>query len=308
MPSTLNIKPMEMENPEQSGKHTVSIIGCGRIGILHACLFADAGFKVTCADTNQATIENISKGKVPFLKNEIEPVLRKYLKDGRLNTTNDLKWAAAQSEVMIVAVPVAVDEKGKVDYSDMERILKQVGSSLRKGTLIIVVSLVGIGATEGFLKEILESVSGFKVGIDFCLAYSPVLFPEKQTLKTLSNYRRIVAAADKNSLEAASTILGKVTKANVVKTHNVRIAEAMILFEAVREYVSFALANEFALFCEKMGLDYIAVRNLAKASLNSGLAQPTLTCENNHEALFLLLEEAENLNLNLKISATETCG
>ena len=308
MSSAINIKPLEIENNEQRGKYTVSIIGCGRIGVLHACLFANVGFKVICADTNQAIVDNILKSRVPFLKNEIEPIIRKHVNDGRLKATNDLKSAAAQSEIIIVAVPVTVDEKGRTDYSNLERALKQVGSSLRKGTLVIITSIVRIGATEGLLKEILEGVSGFKVGTDFFLAYSPVLFPERQTLKTLSNYRRIVATADKNSLEIASTILGAVSKTGVAKAYNLKTAEAMVLFEATYEYAKTALANEFALFCEKMGVDYLAVQNLAKTNPNSGIVPPTLACENSDGALHILLDEAENLDLKLRVSkaAAET--
>ncbi|MGB9853345.1 MAG: nucleotide sugar dehydrogenase [Candidatus Bathyarchaeales archaeon] len=308
MSSAIHIKPMDIENNEHRGKYTVSIIGCGRIGVLHACLFADVGFHVICADTNQAIVDNISKSRVSFLKNEIEPLLRKHANDGRLKATNDLKLAVAQGEIIMVAVPVTVDEKGRTDYSNLERALKQVGSSFRKGTLVIIASVVRIGATEGLLKEILEGVSGFKVGTDFFLAYSPVLFPERQTLKTLSEYRRIVAATDKNSLEMASTVLGTITKSYVAKTYNVKIAEAMVLFEATHEYAKIALANEFALFCEKMGVDYLAVQNLAKTNPNSRLAPPTLACENGDEALHILLDEAENLDLKLKISkaAAET--
>jgi UDP-N-acetyl-D-mannosaminuronic acid dehydrogenase len=308
MSLTPNIKLMEIANNSQRGKYTIGIIGCGRVGVLHACLFADAGFQVICADTNQAVVDNISKGRVPFLKNEIEPILRKHVNYGRLRATNDLKSTAAQSEIILVTVPVTVDAKGKTDYSNLERALKQVGSNFRKGTLIIIASIVRIGATEGFLKEILEGVSGFKLGTDFFLAYSPVLFPERQTLKTLSDYRRTVAAADKNSLEVASTVLGTITKSYSSKTYNVKMAEAMMLFEAAHEYTKLALANEFALFCEKMGVDYLAVQNLAKANPNSGLAPPTLACENGDEALHILLDEAENLDLKLKISkaAAET--
>lgn len=302
MSSTISIKPMEIENHEQRGKYTVSVIGCGRIGVLHACLFADAGFHVIFADTNQAIVDNISKSRVSFLKSEIEPILRKHVNDGRLKATNDLKLAAAQSEIILVAVPVAVNDKGRTDYSNLERALKQVGSSFRKGTLVIVASVVRIGATEGLLKEILEGVSGFKVGTDFFLAYSPVLFPERQTLKTLPEQRRIVAAVDKNSLEIASTFLGVVSKAGVMKAYCLKTAEAMALFEAANEYTKLALANEFALFCEKMGVDYLAVQSLAKTNPNSGIVPPTLDYENSDGALHILLDEAENLDLKLRIS------
>lgn len=302
MSASTSAASMELENFEQREKYTVSVIGCGRVGILHACLLAGAGFKVICVDTDQAVVDNLSKGKVTFLKNEIEPILKKYLKEGRLKATTDMKSAAANSEIMVFAVPVEVDEKGKTNYSNIERTLRQVSLSFRKGTLIIIASAVGVGVTEGLIRGILEEVSGLKAGTDFYMAYSPPTFSEQQTLKMLSNCKRIVAAADKNSLELASKVLKTITEAGVVKTSNVKTAEALMLLEAIREQASFALANEFAIFCEKMGLDYLTIQNLAKESLNGGLPQLAITCENHREAVSILLEELENLNLKPKIS------
>ncbi|MCS7115583.1 MAG: nucleotide sugar dehydrogenase [Nitrososphaerota archaeon] len=303
MSTSTSTASITLENLEPREKYTVNIVGCGRIGVLHACLFASAGFKVICADTNQAVVDNLSKGKVTFLKNEIEPLLRKHLKEERLKATTDLKSAAANSQIILVAVPVELDEKGKTDYSNLERSLRHVGSSFRKGTLIIIASVVGVGVTEGLIKEVLEGASGLKARTDFYMAYSPPALMEQQTLKTLSNCKRIVAAPDKSSLELASKILGTVTESGVVKTSNVKMAEALILLEAVHRQASFALANELALFCEKTGLDYVAIQNLAKESLADGLPPLAVACENHQEAVAILLEEAENLNLKLRISA-----
>jgi len=308
MSSTTYIKEAELTSFEQRGKYTVGVVNCERIGVLHACLFANAGFKVICADANPVMVENISRGKVFFLKNEVEPIIRKHLNEGTIKVTNDLKIAVSQSEIVIVAVPASVNEKGKVDYSNFERALKQVGSNIRKGTLITIISMVKIGATETVLRETLEVVSGIKAGLDFFLAYSPILFPERQTLETLANYKRTVAALDKNSLEIASAVLGTITKAGVVKTDNIKAAEALTIFEAMHEYANKALANEFAFYCEKTGVDYLKVQSLAKANASTTISQPTISCENGSEAVYAFLEDAENLNLKLKVSeaATET--
>jgi nucleotide sugar dehydrogenase len=296
-------KPMETKTSEQQGKRVVSIVDCGRIGLLHACLFADAGFRVICVDSDQATLERIIKGKIPFLKHELEQVLRKNLVNGRLKVTNDLKAAIAQSDILLVTTSVAVDNKGKIDYSPLEKTLKSIGSILHKGTLIIITSLIRIGMMEKLIKEILESSSGFKTGLDFHLAYSPVLFPEKQTIKGLSSYRRIVAALDKASLEAALNVIGAITNAGIIKTQNVKAAEAAVLFEAAFKNVNSAMTNEFAIFCEKLGIDYLTVCNLLSSFIWAPL-QPTLTNEDSSEAFMILLEEAENFNLKLRISET----
>ncbi|MEM3617414.1 MAG: nucleotide sugar dehydrogenase [Candidatus Bathyarchaeia archaeon] len=295
----LSTKSTEAKASEQRDEGAVSIVGCGRLGLLHACLFAEAGFRVICVDSGQATIERIQRGKVPFLKHEVEPILRKSLTSGRLKATTDLKAALAQSNGILVTTPVVVDDKGKVDYSPLEKTLKSIGPCLRKATLIVITSVVGIGITEGLLKEILESSSGFRAGSDFYLAYSPILFPERQTLKGLSSCRRIVAASDRASLEMALNLIKSITSTEVVAVQDVKIAEAAALFEAAFQNVNSALASEFAFLCEKLGIDYLAARNFLGSNAGTHTQQPSTS-----EALKILLEEAENLNVKLRIPET----
>jgi len=299
--SVLHIKPEEIDNTEKREKYTVSIIGCGEIGVLHACLFAEAGFKVTCVDADQTIVNSLAKGKAAFLKREIELKLKNHVKTGRLKSTNDIGTALSQSDVIAITIPVKVDEKTKADYSEIENTCKRVGLGLRHGSLVIVMSTTGLDVTEGLIKEILENASGFKVGVDFGLAYSPVRVLNGQTLETLANHERVVAAADKNSLNAASIILETIAKRGVKKTGNVKTAEAATLFEAVQQDVNIALANELALFCEKAGVDHLEALELANISSYLKFSLPMLANEKIREEPYLLSEDAENLNLKLRI-------
>jgi nucleotide sugar dehydrogenase len=301
MLSKASAETLQNENSERSEKSTVGIVGCERNGILHACLFAEAGFKVICADNDRALVERVSKGKVPFLKHEVEPILRRNLRNGRLTAATNLEEAAAQSSIVIVTTPAVVNEKGMVDYSNIEKALKRIGLSLRRDKIIIIVSVVGVGVTENILKEVLESVSGLKVGVDFYFAYSPAPFFKEQTLKSLEYCKRLVAAQDITSLEKASNVISFITKEPPLKTLNIKAAEAAVLFEAVCTNVGFALANEFALFCEKMGIDYFAVQSLLMSNTKI-FAHPTLDCGGSHETSFILLEEAENSGVKLQVS------
>lgn len=299
--SILYIKPEEIDSVGKRGKYRVSIIGCGRNGVLHACLFAEAGFKIICVDADRALVNRLTRGKSPFLKHKIELLLRKHVKNGCIKATNDVKAAVAQSDVILVTTQAKIDRKKKVNYLDIERVCKQVGSSLRRGSLVIVMSAVGPATAERLIRETLENTSGLKVGVDFGLAYSPVRVLDEQTLEKLADCKRIVAAADKDSLNVASIVLGTIAKKDVVKTYDVKTAEAAALFESVQHYTNVALANEFACFCEKAGIDYLKAKELAETSAHGTLASPTLACRNIREEPYLLLEEAENLNVKLRI-------
>ncbi|MGQ9507016.1 MAG: nucleotide sugar dehydrogenase [Candidatus Bathycorpusculaceae bacterium] len=297
----LNIGKEEVDTPEKRGKNLVSIIGYEENGIFHACSFANAGFKVVFVDADQAMVNNLLRGKAPFLKREIEVKLKSYVKMGILTATTDIKAAASQSDFIIITTPVKIDEKKKPDYSKIENICKKIGSNLRRGSLVIIASTMGVGATEGLVKEILENTSGFKVGTDFGLAYSPTSIFNQQAWETLTFQKRIVAALDKKSLEAASTILEVITKNVIKKLGNIKIAEATSLFEAIKHDVNAALAIEFALFCEKAGIDYLEIYQLAKAWGHYELPLPTFIAEKIAEKSYLFLENVENFDLKLRI-------
>jgi nucleotide sugar dehydrogenase len=300
MTTNPTVKTVNPERLTSYDKTTINIVGCNRVGILHTCLFAGAKFKVVFSDVDQSAVEHVLKGKVSFLKHEVEPPLRKFVSEGKIKAIYDLKAAAAQSDVIFVTTPVKFN-RNKVDYSDIEKVLKQISQSFRIGTLIIITSIVGIGTLNNSLREILEYGSGLKAGSDFYLAYSPVPSPERQTLKKLLESERIVAAQDENSLNAASSILEIITKKGIIRTNNVRAAEAAALFKAMHEQVNISLANEFALFSEKMGIDYHAVQKLKYRNSVTEPLEPTLNCESNI-AHHILLEEAENVNAKLKVS------
>jgi UDP-N-acetyl-D-mannosaminuronic acid dehydrogenase len=301
--SILHIKPEETNTVEKCGKYTVSIIGCGQIGVLHACLFAEAGFRVKCVDADQTIVNNIVRGKMPFIKREIGLKLKSYAKKGLLNATTDVKTAVSQSDVIAITIPVEIDIKKKANYSNLENICKHVGSGLHHDSLVVLMSTVGIGVTQSLIKEVLEDTSGLKVGADFGLAYSPIQLLNEQTLENFANQERIVAATDKNSLNAASTILGTFTKGCLTKTECVKTTETVTLFKAMQQDINVALANELALFCEKAGIDYLEAHKLATIGACPVFSLPTFVSGNIREDSYLLLDNSENLNFKLRVPA-----
>ncbi len=299
--SLLLIMQEEINSIDKRREYTISILGCGQTGIIHSLLFADAGFKVICADADQATVNSLSRGKTPFLRQELESKLKNHVKTGLLGATSDIKSAVSQGRIIVIATPVEMDEKRKPDYSNIEKTCKLAGSSLRPGSLVIIVSTTGLGIVESVLKKVLENTSGLKVGTDLGLAYSPMPMCYGRTLETKPSFERIVAAADRGSLDAASIVLGAISEGRIRKTNNIRIAEATALLQPTIQAARIALANELALFCEKAGIDYLEAQRLAGTESPCMLPSPSLAnCDSQHER-YLLLEEAENSNAKLRI-------
>jgi nucleotide sugar dehydrogenase len=298
MPAVLNLKPEELDTNEKRSKYTVSVIGCGQKGILYANAFADSGFKVICTDADPSVIKKVAKGKTPFPEQEIEAKLKSLISSGQLSVTSELKKTVSQSDIIIIAVTAKVDDKKKTDYSGAINTCKQVGAALHQGALVIYGGIAGFGFTEGTIKETLENTSGLKVGQDFGLAYSPILFSDAQHTKSIADVELKVAAIDKTSLDAASTILKTITK-KVKQINDVKTAEIVTLFMVAKQDANAALANELAVFCESANIDYFEVLKLL--DLNDPSFWPTIVEEENKDEAYLLLESAENLNAKLKL-------
>jgi UDP-N-acetyl-D-mannosaminuronic acid dehydrogenase len=294
----LEIKFEDVDTAEKRSRYTASIMGCGYAGVLHTYLFVDAGFKVVCADSDQRALNLLSKGKTPFLTDEIRYKLKKCLKSGVLEVTSNIKNAVSKSNIVVVTTPIKIDEKKRVDYSNLKSVCKQVGLGLRRGTLIVIASTVGVGFTESVIKEILENASGLKVGVDFGLAYSPI--PDAEIPQLFAN-KRLVAGIEKNSLNSASIILDAVTKGGVKKVANVKTLEFAELLVTVQKMVSIALANELAIICENAGVDFLDVLKFLSDGSRGIFLAPKIADRSVLDEVQILLEDAENLNVKLRI-------
>jgi nucleotide sugar dehydrogenase len=89
----------------------------------------------------------------------------------------------------------------------------------------------------------------------------------------MQSYGKIVGATDKKSLEAACAALSVVVKGELIRVRDIGTAELSKLFETIYRDVNIALANEFALLCEEIGVDYTEAMTAANSQPYSHLHQ-----------------------------------
>lgn len=292
-----------LNSPGKRAKYAVCVVGCGRIGLPTACIFAEAGFRVIGVDADSNVVSLLKKGKTPFVENGLSELLKRHAKSGRFTATTDVKKAVSESDIITFIVPTVIDEKKKPDYSYVEKSCKEAGMGLRRGSLVIFASTVGPGLTETLVRETLEKTSGLKAGTDFGLVNSPTRAAPGQILHDIVSYPRVVGAINEQSLKAASLVFGTFVKGGIVKVHDLRTAETVKLFENVSRDVSLALANDFALFCEKMKIDYVEAQGAANTQPYCHLPRPGIVAGHIPKDPYLLLEEAENASAKLSLVA-----
>jgi nucleotide sugar dehydrogenase len=302
MIKAMRLKERDLANVEERQKYVVTVVGCGRMGLPTACLFSDAGFNVVCLDADPYIVNQINKGTGPFVEHGLSTLLRKNLKEGRITAITDAKEAVPKSDIIIFTVDTPVDKKKRPDYTNLEESCRGVGLNLEPGTLVILESTVGPYVTETLVLETLELASGLKAGEEFGLAYSPIRASVGRVLKDITSYAKIVAGISKQSLTAAKAVLKTITKGELVEVNDMKTAEAAKLFENIYRDVNIALANEFARFCEKAEIDYIKAQKVANTQPYCHLLRPGVVSGHIPKDPYLLIGEAENLDVKLKIT------
>jgi len=296
-------KETDIDTVEKRGKHTVSVVGCGRTGLSTACLFANAGFKVIGVDSNPYIVNLIKRGKIPSGDPKLAELIKKHVKGGRISATNQAKEAASTSDIFIFAVPPSLDQKKKPDYSNVENACKETGIGLRSGCLVIVENTLGPGVTESLVKEALEKSSGLRAGIDFGLAYTPINASSQRAFEDIATCPKIVGALNEQSLRVASLVLKQIGNAEIIKVANIKTAEAINLFENVYRDVNHALTNELALFCEKAGIDFFQSQKALATLPLCYVPVPDIISWYFSTDPYLLFEEAENIDAELRLVA-----
>jgi len=267
----LSLEPGEIAVRIRNGALTVAVIGLGWMGLPTACLFADAGARVIGADMNPKIVERVAKGDPPIEEPGLSALLKKAIRSGKLTATTSTEEAAASADILFIVVPTMIDRQKRADYSAVEDVCASIGKNLKSGSLVIFESTCGPGVTERVVKATIEKYSGLVAGKGFGLAYSPIRAMGGRAVQDMQSYSKIVGAVDVRSLEAACATISVIVKGELIRVRDLRTAELSKLFETIYRDVNIALANEFALLCEELGVDYVETMRAANSQPYSHL-------------------------------------
>lgn len=303
MADLMTLPTMDIRKKLRSGSVPTAVIGLGWMGLPTACLLADAGAKVIGCDTNPKVVEAVCKGVPPLPEPGLQQMLKKLVREGKLKATTSTEEAVRESGVAFIIVPTLIDRDKEPDYTAVENASREVGKSLQENSLIIFESTCGPGVTERIVKRVVEKHSGLKAGEKFGLAYCPIRAMSGTALRDLSHYVRILGAIDNKSLEAASEVLRTFVRGDIHKVRDIRTAEAAKLFETIYRDTNIALANEFAMFCEKIGIDYNEAMRAANTQPYSHLHAPGIGVGGHCLPVYpyLLEAEADEVEENMKL-------
>lgn len=255
----------------------ITVIGLGFVGLPLSLSFAMRGYDVIGLDVNQALIDDLNQGITYHLEQyqgkPIQEILNEALEAGTFKATTNYKDAFAESNAYIITVGLPVKE-GMPLYDHFESAMIDLGKGLKKGDLVLVRSTVVPGATEEVAKPILEKESGLIAGEDFYLGYASERIAEGKAFAEFENMPTVVSGINEASGLKAKELLAKITKAEINIASDMKIVEAAKVFENVSRDVNIAMANQFAQFCQALGIDTMETFKMANTHKRVNLLVP----------------------------------
>ncbi|HUU79752.1 MAG TPA: nucleotide sugar dehydrogenase [candidate division Zixibacteria bacterium] len=244
----------------------VAVIGMGYVGIPAAALFADVdGFNVVGiqrrSERSGWKIEALNKGECPILNEPILPELieRVVLKKKTFHVTDDNEVLKDMDYILIdVQTPTEKDTHEPL-YHSLREVSAIVAKKMKKGAVVIVESTVAPGTTEYIVKPILEENSGWKAGEDFHLVFAYERVMVGRLINNIVNYPRIIGGITEECTKKGLWLYKHIVKEELIPV-NATTAEVAKVVENTYRDVQIAFANEVALACESLNVNFNDVR------------------------------------------------
>ena len=246
----------------------VGVVGMGYVGIPSAVLFADSGaFEEVIgfqrdSPSSGYKIDLLNRGETPLKGEEpdLGEMLKKVVGAGTFRCSPDFSLVSGLDAVTLAIQTPFRDPKDLIpDFTPLHDGLASVGKHLSPGTLVVIESTVTPGTTGGIARRILEEESGLVAGRDFALAHAPERVMVGRLLRNIREHDRVVGGIDGLSTDRATGLYRTVLSTGKVIPMTAMAAEVTKTAENAFRDLQIAAANQLALYCEAMGVNFYDV-------------------------------------------------
>ena len=256
----------------------IAVIGLGHIGLPLAVQYASRGHEVTGVDIDERIVATLNRGESPHADEQalVERVPRLVEKGNLRATTWADPSAVRAAQVVVVIVPVVVDERREITFGPIDAATRDLAANLAKDALVVYETTLPVGTTRDRFGPILTAGSGLELDRDLFLAFSPERVLVGRVLLDLQRYPKIVggtsAESTRRAVEFYRSALDEGTEVWAVA--DAETAEMVKLAETTYRDVNIAYANELARFAARRGLDVTEVIGAANSQPYSHIHQP----------------------------------
>lgn len=240
---------------------TAGVVGLGYVGLPLAVEKAKAGFKTVGFDVQESKVDMVNAGH-NYIGDVVDEELSKLIETGMLSATNDFSFIK-DVDFVAICVPTPLDSHQQPDINYVRSSAELIAKYMKVGTIVVLESTTYPGTTEELLKPILEKGSGLECGKDFYLGFSPERVDPGNAVYKTKNTPKVVGGIGKDAVDVIAAVYEAVLDSDVFKASSPAVAEMEKILENTYRNINIGLANEMAILCNKMGINYWEVVDAA---------------------------------------------
>jgi UDP-N-acetyl-D-mannosaminuronic acid dehydrogenase len=244
----------------------ITVIGCGAIGLPVAVAFASRGAEVLGIDIDATQVRKLASAELDLLDEGLEEALQDSLAKGNIRFERSLPRYSGK-RIFVLAVPTPVDQQNRWIRKSLDEAFNQVLSFARDQDLLVIRSTVPVGTARSLAA----------VAKNNNLALHVAACPDRSvagtSFKDQFSVPHIIGGVNDRSAELAAKEFGRLGAVRLVR--NAETAELLKLFANIQRDVTFALANQFAMICDELDVEFDDLVNAASDRYpRFGIARP----------------------------------
>lgn len=243
---------MELSQKIKTNNFKVGIIGLGYVGLPLALEFSKKNIFVLGFDLDGEKVRKINKEKKSYIKHISSERIKTEVERKTFLATTDFS-RINELDVIIICVPTPLNANREPDLTYVLNSTREIAKYMKRGQLISLESTTYPGTTDEDILSILEK-TGYKVGKDFCLCFSPEREDPNNPNFSTSTIPKVVGGVTNNCTKTGTLVYSKVIE-KVVPVSNARAAEATKLLENIYRSINIALVNELKTVFDRMNID-----------------------------------------------------
>jgi UDPglucose 6-dehydrogenase len=240
----------------------ITIFGTGYVGLVTGACLAEVGNDVLCMDVDEQKINRLKQGEIPIYEPDLDQMVTRNEKAGRLRFTTDPEAAVAHGLFQFIAVGTPPDEDGSADLQHVLAVARTIGEHMHDYRVVVDKSTVPVGTAEKVREALQAALNVRGEGLEFDVVSNPEFLKEGAAIDDFMKPDRIVVGTD----NPRTTELLRKLYAPFNRNHDRLVAMDIPSAELTKYAANAMLAtkisfmNELANLAERLGADIEHVR------------------------------------------------
>lgn len=234
----------------------ISIFGLGYVGCVGIGCLASQGNKMIGVDVSDVKVDLINSGKPTIVEKDIEELIAKGYKDGKISATLDYKYAVKNSDISFICVGTPSAENGHLNLNYIYQTAKEIGVALKDKDAfhIVVIRSTVFPGTNAKISEIIENESGKHRNVDFAVVSNPEFLREGTAVNDYLNPPlTVLGSSCSKAIDVMKELYAPMNAP--IEVVSIEVAEMIKYVNNSYHALKVVFANEVGQICKKLGID-----------------------------------------------------